>query len=332
MHLKPIPAREIKIILGMIVVVAIPVFLTHATVRVPVTQITTTDNPTPYGYTVSLLLFLLPVLAIALWHIKHGNQFDKRAFLWCAVLMATLGAFLDFFFGYAFFEFPNEGATLGIRLPAWSWGQRQWIGEYLPLEEFGFYIFGSLFMVSVYLWADLNWLARYDPDARADEDAWEDTYTKAARAHPKIIEMSPHALGVWAGLLAIGIGGRWLSDGGFPGYYVFLMGAGILPSLLLVRTVKRFVNWHALSFAFAGLVLISVIWEATLGLPYQWWTYRHDQMLGIYLHAWGGLPVEEVTLWLVGVWDAVMFYELFRILFRMDDRKVRDRWLGVRPT
>jgi hypothetical protein len=50
-------------------------------------------------------------------------------------------------------------------------------------------------------------------------------------------------------------------------------------------------------------------------------------MLGIYLHAWGGLPLEEVTLWLVGVWDAVMFYELFRILFRMD-RNVRDRFFG----
>jgi len=312
------PMRDVRLILGMLVVVAVPTLLTLSTVRVPVTELSTTDNPTPYGYTVSLLLFLLPVLTIGVWHLRVGDPFDKRAFVWCALLMAGLGASLDFFFGYAFFEFPNEGATLGIRVPAWSWSERRWIPDYLPVEEFGFYIFGALFMISVYLWADQNWLALYDPDK----------YLEAARSHPKILEVSPHAIAVWVTLLATGIVYRYLVDGGFPGYYVFLMGVGVLPSLVLIRTVKFFVNWHALAFAFGGLVLISIIWEATLGLPYQWWTYRPEEMLGIYLHAWGGLPLEEVSLWLVGVWDAVIFYELFRILLRMD-RKLRHRLFGL---
>ena len=309
---------DVRLILTMLAVVAVPTLLTLATVRVPVAEYATTENPTPYGYTVSLLLFLVPVVTIGIHHLRHGHPFDKRAFVWCAALMAGLGAVLDFFFGYAFFEFPNEGATLGIRVPAWSWSELGWVPSYLPIEEFGFYIFGALFMISVYLWADSDWLAKYDSDE----------YGQAARTHPKIVEISPRAFAVWVGLVAVGILYRYQADGGFPGYYVFLMGCGVLPSIFLIRTVKLFVNWHALAFAFGGLVLISIIWEATLGLPYQWWTYRSDQMLGVYLHAWGGLPLEEVTLWLVGVWDAVMFYELFRISFRMD-RSVRQRLFGL---
>lgn len=319
MKLTEDASRSIRTILAMLVVVAAPTLLTLSTVRVPVAQAASTDNPTPFGYTVSLLLFIVPVLTIGVWHWKSGDEFDKRAFLWCSVLMAGLGAFLDLFFGYAFFEFPNQGATLGVRVPAWSWSERRWIPDYLPIEEFGFYIFGALFMMSVYLWADRIWLARYDPDQ----------YTQAARAHPKLLEFSPHAVVVWAMLVGVGIAYKFLTDGGFPGYYVFLMGVGVLPSIVLIRTVKNFVNWHALGFAFGGLVLISVIWEATLALHYGWWAYRPEEMLGIYIHAWGGLPLEEVSLWLVGVWDAVMFYELFRIFFRMDhERKVRHKLFG----
>lgn len=318
MQLRENPGREIRTILVMLAVVALPTLAALATVRVPQSQIHTVDNPTPYGYTVSLLLFLVPVVTVALWHRRNGAHFDRRAFWWCAALMTGLGAFLDLFFGHAFFEFPNRGATLGIRVPAWSWGDLAWVSGFLPLEEFGFYIFGALFMLSVYVWADEDWLRNYDPDL----------YHRAAQAHPRILQFSPHAVGVWAALVAGGILFRWMGDGGFPGYFVFLMTAGILPSLLLVRTVKRFVNWHALGFAFGALAMISIIWEATLGLPYQWWTYRPEQMLGVYLHAWGNLPLEEVSLWLVGVWDAVMFYELFRILFRME-RTTRHALFGM---
>lgn len=312
------PMREVRMILGMLAVVAIPTLITLSTIRVPVAEIATTDNPTPYGYTVSLLLFVVPVVVIGVWHLLHGDPFDKRAFLWCAALMATMGATLDLFFGYHFFSFPNTQATIGVRIPAWSWSEMRWIGDYLPVEEFAFYIFGALFMVAVYLWADGNWLARYDPDE----------YHRAAREHPRVIRVSPHAVGVWIALVGVGVLYRYLQDGGFPGYYVFLMGAGLLPSIVLVRTVKGFVNWHALAFAFGALVLISIIWEPTMAVPYGWWTYKSDQMLGIYLHGWANLPVEEVTLWLVGVWDAVMFYEFFRIVIRKEG-KIRHRLLGA---
>jgi hypothetical protein len=314
------PMRQVRTLLWMLAVVAVPTLATLSTVRMPVAELGATDNPTPYGYTVSLLLFIVPVVAIAFWHLRYGNRADKLAFLWCAVLMAGLGTMLDFSFGYHFFSFPNAAATLGLRVPAWNWGEMRWMGGYLPIEEFGFYIFGSLFMISVYLWADQNWLSLYDPDA----------YYRAARAHPRVIRFSPTALGLWVVVVSAGILYRYLHDGGFPGYYVFLMGVGLLPSLLLVRTVKDFVNWQALGFAFGGLVLVSVIWEPSIALPYGWWAYKSDQMLGIYLHGWANLPVEEISLWLVGVWDAVMFYELFRIVMRKEG-KIRHRLFGAPP-
>ena len=47
---------------------------------------------------------------------------------------------------------------------------------------------------------------------------------------------------------------------------------------------------------FIALVFVSVIWEATLGVPYQWWTYREDEMLGIFVTAWANLPLEANIL------------------------------------
>ena len=181
--LKSDAVREIRMILGMIIVVAAPVLLTLATVRVPLWELEATDNPTPFGYTVSLLIFIVPVAVIGVWHMIHGDPYDKKAFVWCAALMTTLGVFLDLAFGYSFFEFPNQGATLGIRVPAWDWGEMAWVPDYLPLEEFGFYVFGSVFMMAAYLWADSAWLARYDPDS----------YTTKAREHLRILQISPQA-------------------------------------------------------------------------------------------------------------------------------------------
>ncbi len=77
---------------------------------------------------------------------------------------------------------------------------------------------------------------------------------------------------------------------------------------------------------FSALVFISIIWEATLGVPYLWWTYRPEEMVGIFIPGWANLPIEAVMVWTIGVWDAVLIYETFRVLFRMDeDRSVTHR-------
>ena len=45
------------------------------------------------------------------------------------------------------------------------------------------------------------------------------------------------------------------------------------------------------------LLLISLLWEATLGVPYGWWNFQDDAMIGIRITAWSRLPIEEVCVW-----------------------------------
>ena len=46
------------------------------------------------------------------------------------------------------------------------------------------------------------------------------------------------------------------------------------------------------------ILLISLLWEVTLAIPYGWWDYRPGAMMGLAIAAWRGLPVEAVCVWL----------------------------------
>jgi hypothetical protein len=78
------------------------------------------------------------------------------------------------------------------------------------------------------------------------------------------------------------------------------------------------------------LVLVSLMWEATLGVPYDWWNYQTPQMLGFRVLAWSALPIEAVLLWLVIAWDCIIAFELFRVFFHME-RTVAAAMLGEQP-
>ncbi len=107
------PLAGFWLVFAMFGMVAIPAAITLHTVR------TSAQNPTPYGYTVSLLLFILPIAIIAFWLIpQEGIQVSKKAFGWTIALLFPLGAALDFFFARYFFYFQNTQATLGIKAPA----------------------------------------------------------------------------------------------------------------------------------------------------------------------------------------------------------------------
>jgi hypothetical protein len=62
------------------------------------------------------------------------------------------------------------------------------------------------------------------------------------------------------------------------------------------------------------VVLTSILWEATLAAPYMWWGYKERHMMGLFVGAWFGLPVEAVFLWLSVTFTTVMVYETFKIL------------------
>ncbi|MCZ7637089.1 MAG: hypothetical protein M5U12_14255 [Verrucomicrobia bacterium] len=76
-------------------------------------------NPTPHGYTWSLLLFLLPLAVLGVWFARRLDLgLARRACGRTLAVLVPLGFGLDLLFGNAFFVFPNHAATLGLNLPA----------------------------------------------------------------------------------------------------------------------------------------------------------------------------------------------------------------------
>ncbi len=66
------------------------------------------------------------------------------------------------------------------------------------------------------------------------------------------------------------------------------------------------------------MFFISMLWECTIALPYQWWAYRPEMMIGWKIPAWSGLPVEEPLLWLLVTFNAVIVYETARAIVGAD--------------
>jgi hypothetical protein len=118
-----IPLRsEFKVLLGMGAVLLVPFALTLLTIKEPRPIVSDlAGNPTPYGYTWSLTLFVIPVAVLATWvTARKHSAVQKRAFWLTAALLSGAGILLDVCFGLNFFTFVNHRATLGITF----WGYR----------------------------------------------------------------------------------------------------------------------------------------------------------------------------------------------------------------
>ena len=106
--------RAFLVIFAIAAAIVIPAGLTLRTVVHPVILQATSDNPTPFGYTWSLLLFIIPIGALGWWFARRPDlQFPRKAFWRTLAVLTPLGFALDLLFGNAFFVFPNESATLG---------------------------------------------------------------------------------------------------------------------------------------------------------------------------------------------------------------------------
>jgi hypothetical protein len=117
-------------------------------------------------------------------------------------------------------------------------------------------------------------------------------------------------------------------QGGFPGYFIFLVIASFIPSVAFFKTTYRFINWRAFSSTFFFILLISLLWEATLASPYQWWGYNHDQMLGITIGAWASLPIEAVLVWMAVTFTTVIVYEAIKI-WLSSGKGIKKAFLGT---
>lgn len=131
-------------------------------------------------------------------------------------------------------------------------------------------------------------------------------------------------------LLGVAVGYKKLvaaDPEGFPWYWAYLLVGAFLPAAGFYPATRPFINWRAFSFTFLLVTLLSLMWEASLASPYGWWGYQHDAMMGLFITAWSGLPVEAVFVWLAVTYTTVIVYEVVT-LWQASGRSLRVVLLG----
>jgi hypothetical protein len=310
----PNARTSVWVVVAMLAMIIVPAALTLSSVRSPGKLETTADNPTPYGYTWSLLLFIIPILVIAIGFLPRAEiKIPRQAFWWTIGILVPVGCATDFFFASRFFRFEYPGATLQILAPA--------LHKPVPVEEYIFYLTGFIAVLLIYLWLDEYWLAKYEePDYRAE-----------SKNIPRLLQFHPLSAFLAIGFIvaAVVYKKQFSSDReGFPEYFTFLVLVGFVPSAAFFPVAKRFVNWRALSLTLFFVLLLSLLWEATLAVPYKWWGYQPNQMVGIKIGAWSNLPIEAVCVWIAVSYTTAIVFEVAK-LWQASGRPAKHAFLGV---
>jgi hypothetical protein len=157
-------------------------------------------------------------------------------------------------------------------------------------------------------------------------------YKAAAERIPRIVHFHFASVVLGMALIAAAIVYRKFLSGasdGFPWYFVYLVCASLIPSAGFFYTAQQFINWHAFSFTFFLLLLISLLWEVTLALPYGWWKYQPRALMGLHIGAWSGLPIEAVCVWLAVTFTTVIIYEVIKIWKALGTRAL-EAFFGIR--
>src|SRR5438874_9448366 len=307
--------KSFYIVFAIAAALIVPAAIALRTVIHPAILQSTSDNPTPLGYTWGLGLFVVPIGALGWWFACRPDlKFPRKAFWRTIGVLTPLGFALDLIFGNAFFTFPNNAATLRWEIPA--------LGGAIPIEEFIFYLAGFMLVLLSYIWCDEYWMAAYNvPD-----------YAVAAKGIPRIVRF--HFASVVVGILLIAaaiVYRRFFSGApeGFPWYFVYLVCASLIPSAGFFHTARSFINWRAFSFAFFLLLLVRLLCEATLALPYGWWEYRPRTMMGLHIGAWSSLPIEAVFVWFAVTFTTLITYEVIKIWKALGTRAL-EAFFGIR--
>jgi len=103
-------------------------------------------------------------------------------------------------------------------------------------------------------------------------------------------------------------------------YFLFIVADQRGAERVLFRVAARLINWRALVFVqlhFSD----RVFWEATLGVPYQWWGYRSAQNDGLFVRAFCDLPLEAVVVWVFANWTTVLVYETILFAFHVGEKR-----------
>jgi len=312
---SPSQKRSAWIVMAMFAMIAVPAGIALHTVKTAAVAQISSANPTPHGYTWSLLLFIVPSMVIGWWFLpSEGIEIPQRAFWRTIWILLPIGCGLDFFLAHRFFTFPNAGATLGIGAPA--------LCGPVPIEEYIFYFTGFVAILLIYIWLDEYWLAAYNvPDYKAESQQ----ITRLLQFHPWSL-----VVGVVLIIAAI-IYKKFHSPEGFPGYFTVLVLGGLVPSAGFFHAARRFINWRAFSLTVFMILLISMFWEATLAVPYGWWGYQPDQMMGLFIGAWANLPIEAVLVWIAVTYGTMIVYEIVKI-WQASGKTAKHAFLGIPTT
>jgi hypothetical protein len=192
------------------------------------------------------------------------------------------------------------------------------------VEEFLFYVGGFMMVLLCYIWADEYWLASYHVTEGSP----------AGGGISSMIHFQPSS--VVFGLVLMGAAVAYKKLGtteasGFPWYFSYLLLVALIPSAGFFRGIKRLINWRAFSFTLLCILLVSVVWEVTLALPYGWWGYQPESMIGIKIRAWSDLPIEAVIVWLIVTVDTVITYHVVKVLLCRRNPETRTLAAFERP-
>lgn len=308
-----------RVILMMIAVFVAMVGLSVFRISVAPNNVPVHLNASPHGYTWSLSLSLLPLTVLMLWFRRERTKrpADWRAFRQTAAVVFVVWGTLDILLANTIFHFPNPSATLPWRIPGLHLDPLGWKCD-IPLEELVFYLSTVLVMVLIYIWSSAVWFAPPDEARYREEGRRIKRAIQFQGWHVQVGYAAALFLAVWAYKKF----GWHPYNRGFPIYAFFLIMGVLAPNLIFWQTVRTFVNQRALVFTMMTVILVSLLWEVTLGIPYGWWGYRMDAMMGIRIRPWFDLPVEAVFLWVVSGWGNVTLYELLKL------RAASERNLG----
>lgn len=293
-------SRDVLVLVGMTLVLVVPFALTLMTISQPRSSLDLQVNPSHHGYTWSLSLFIIPVIVLGAWLWRRPESEVQFWSFWITVTaVAGAGILLDTFFARTFFIFPNPDAILRKYFYGYSFSLG-W-GKVIPIEEIGFYVFGILAILLVYIWGDEFWFGAYNID------------DGPRREQRRVISLHPASALVGAVAFIAGFCYKKFAPGvdhaGFPGYFLFLTTVALGPSVFFFPLARPFINWRAFSLAALFILFLSLFWEATIAVPYQWWDFQHPQMLGLFINGFSQLPIEEPLLWLGVTWATVIVYE-----------------------
>jgi hypothetical protein len=224
----------------------------------------------------------------------------------------VLGSVSQFFLLPAYDLHSGVGGLLGS---GWR--------PFIPVEEILFYFLGFTAVLLSYIWCDEVLFS----DSRVDDAVR--TRSPFSRWWSTFVFWVLICLFLFA--IAYVIRAHTLSPGerGFPGYFLFLLVGSILPSMLCSRLALHFLNFRALTLSWLLVLAISQFWEAGLAVPYGWWGYRNDQMIGLFIKPACDLPVEAVLVWSLASWTAVVVYETILNVFRIRQQNPNRRLLAA---